>query len=192
MAKGRRTICSFPTEILKPETIGDFIYYSASEGDKILDSYSEEVHKYGPSSESSFLAHIRNILSNQSTIKHEEKKRVILVLDDAVSRPFFPKTTKSDSPLAQFMINCRHIPANIIITSQKLNDLSPWQRSNSSHMFIWPTKSKIERSAIINEAGGSDPKNLEAALDSLHENETLWIDKKRGVIHKGFNQTLIH
>lgn len=181
--------------ILKPSEVGDFILYTGSPADKIIDAYSDKVAKYSPESNESFLTHIRNILHAQTTLPHDKKKRHIIVLDDAVGQPWFPKTTKSDSPVAQLFMSTRHIPASIYISSQKATDLSTFARNNSSHIFFWKSKSKTERQAILNEIGGGGggvEKTAENALDSLKDNEYLWADKRRGIIHKGLNQTIVH
>jgi len=178
-------------EILSEKSLGDVVYYSGSAGDRMLKAYGSKVYKYTPESEESFLTHIRSILAKSGEVKHEEKKRHIIVLDDAVARDFFPRTTKTASPVAQLLVSTRHIPASILISSQKLTDLPTFARSNSLNLFAWQSKSANERNALLNESA-TNKKLLENSIDTLQAGQFIWLDKTRGTINKGFNQNLIH
>lgn len=178
-------------EILDEKELGDVVYYSGSAGDRMLKNYGDKVHKYTPESEESFLSHVRSILSKSSDTPHDKKKRHIIVLDDAVSRDWFPKSTKTPSPITQLMISTRHIPATILMASQKMADLPTFARSNAMHMFNWASKSATEKQSLLNEAGFSK-KIVENALDTLKQGEFVWIDRGRNTINRGMTQNLVH
>lgn len=178
-------------EILDEKELGDVVYYSGSAGDRMLQNYGSKIHKYTPESEESFLSHVRSILAKSAETQHDKKKRHIIVLDDAVARDFFPRSTKTASPIAQLMVSTRHIPATILMSSQKLTDLPTFARSNAMHLFAWQSKSDNERKALLNESS-TNKKLLENSIDTLQPGQFLWLDKARSTINKGFTSNLIH
>ena len=96
---------------------------------KILFSYDEKnVREY-----------IKKLENNQISLMNAKKKpkNILLVADDIFSFPDFMKTSRSKpSIIEEIFANYRHLNLSVIITSQKLKQITPNLRDMSKYVFV--------------------------------------------------------
>jgi hypothetical protein len=181
-------------EIMKPERRGRVMYYSGSPSDRILDSYDDAaVEKFGPPSKESFLTAVRELLGSAADVPPDKRKHNIIVLDDIVNdKDLNPASMRTESPIAKLLTSMRHLPATVIMASQKMTSLPTFARANFGHGYFFRTKSDAERGDILRSVNFSKGE-FTSAMDSLNEaGDFLWLNQHRRTIVKGWTRGLCH
>lgn len=179
-------------EILNPKELGRILYYSGSGKDKILEHYDDTgIELYDQKSKESFLTALQEI--NTNDLQHNEKKMNIIVVDDGImDSDLMSKSVQSTTPLSKILMSVRHIPAHVMITSQKMSAIGTFARTNCQHLFVFRCKTPAERQAILKESNFSK-QEVEDALDSLTEPTSFaWFNSKDRKIVKNLTVPLVH
>lgn len=180
-------------EIIAEKKLGRVIYYSGSGMDAILENYDkDEVELYDKKSKESFLTALKEIQSESQMTDPDNKLMNIIIIDDAITdADIMPSSVKSQTELSKIMMSCRHIPACVIVTSQKYNALPTFLRSNCSHLFAFRTRAPDELKSIMKDVNFT-PKEFEEAMKSLTENnQFVWCQSLNRKLVKGFTESIV-
>lgn len=179
--------------IMAPKNRGKVLYYSGSGSDKMLDAFDDKiVQKFDKRSKQSFLTAVSEINNEAANTPHDKKKHNIVVVDDGILDPdLLPASVKSDTPLMQLMMSCRHTPASVFLTSQKHSAIPSFCRANANHVFVFKTKSPAENDSIMRDVGFAK-EEFRKSMNSLTDpGDFLWVQNRNAKIIKGFTQGLV-
>lgn len=116
----------------------------------------------------------------------------IIVLEDAVNdADIIPVSQRTESPVARLFMSLRHIPATVLVSSQKVTALPTFVRANFTHGYFFQNKSEAER-RDIGKIVNFSKKEFESAMDSLDKSSFVWCDNHNRRMMRGFCQGLVH
>ena len=114
------------------------------------------------------------------------KMNIVILEDAAADKDIMPTNLKTDSPLLQMAISCRHIPTALIVSSQKINMLPTFIRANASHLYFAGPRGDGEKRDAMKLINFSKAE-FDSALSSITErSQFLWINQGERRISKGF------
>jgi hypothetical protein len=190
------TIMQEINAIYKPSKLGRLIYYSGSPSDRVLDMYDkEDVEMYNPKSKETFLNAMREIIKDaeDEELEEKDKKMQVIVIEDCMNdADVFPYSIKSETPLSNLMIKCRHIPVIIIMSAQKYSGLPTFARANSAHRFLCGPHGAGEISTIARDVPFCPEVFKKAMLASTKRTDIVWVQSASRKIVKGLTEPLVH
>ena len=186
--------------IMNPDHIGRILYYSGSGSDKILEAYrnNDAIEIFDRKSKESFLTALREIQSDASEYVGDGSSsgklppHNIIIADDAImDSDIVAPSVRSETPLSQILMSVRHIPATVILTSQKWSAIPTFARSNASHVYVFATRSPEERTSL-SKAVNFTPNEFRKALDGLTSpNQFIWCQSLQRKLVQGISHSLV-
>lgn len=186
--------------IMKPEHVGRILYYSGSGSDKILESYrkNDAIEIFDRKSKESFITALRELQTDASDYVGDGAKsgqlpphNIIVVDDGIMDSDIIAPSIRSETPMSQILMSVRHLPATVILTSQKWTAFPSFARSNASHVYVFATRSPEERTSL-SKAVNFTPNEFNRALDSLTSpNEFIWCQSLQRKLVRGISHSLV-
>lgn len=177
-----------------PDRLGRVMMYTGSPQDDLLKHVNRDlVDVYGPETVESFLNELRDLQTEQIGEHSEQDKPFnVLVLDDAGNDRTLTPSQSKGTEIGDVYMRHRHLRMHIIASAQRWMMLPPFLRSNLSHLFLFPGKSKTELNEIF--------RNIDLPIDQLTKSmqslsakphQFLWVDLPHRTAKIGFNKVVL-